>query len=83
MSVNVCVCVCGEDILSDRIQCIRTQRVFKKSADKVCCVCVFVRGSSRLDGDNKPTRACVQAQMVIVPEGTIKVEIVVTAASDI
>jgi enamine deaminase RidA (YjgF/YER057c/UK114 family) len=35
-----------------------------------------------LDDYNKPTRALVQAQIVDVPEGTVKVEIVVTAASD-
>jgi enamine deaminase RidA (YjgF/YER057c/UK114 family) len=32
-----------------------------------------------IDHSNKPTRACVQANMVIQKQGTIKVEIVVTA----
>ena len=35
-----------------------------------------------LDGDHRPARACTEAKMVIVNKGTIKVEIVVTAASD-
>ena len=35
-----------------------------------------------LDENNKPTRACTQAQMVIQQQGEIRVEIVVTAASD-